>query len=192
MNKRLIIVLAVILLPLPTFGQSTGFEDLTLGTSYSSGSQFTSNGLTFDVVQFGNFGSPASVSDSSILNGQFINLPNTIGLDLQLPANANEVSFVFAAGCCDTGIVVNGTASPLSSGLIGLDGTIVGGANVTVGPFGAFGSETGVVTVTGNINTFVVGGTELRVDDFNVVVPEPTSFTLLSLAGIAICLRRFR
>jgi hypothetical protein len=164
--------------------QATDFEDLSLGTTYAAGSSFDSNGLSFDVVGFGLTASPIVVDDNLMAKGSGLELalPNTIGLRFQLPPQTNSISLKYASACCDTGVVVNGVASPLSGGLSPLDNTTLGG--VSVGVTWAFqGTEMGTATFSGPISSFVIGGTELWIDDVQVSVPEPSS---CALAGMCI------
>lgn len=179
-------------MPLQMLAQTADFEDLTLGAAFPIGSQFTSNGLTFDVILFGDSGSPALIhenSSASGFSGQFLNLPNTIGVDFQLPTNTQKIEFSYLAGCCDTGIVVNGVASPLSGSLAGLDGTVIDGVEIMVNEAGA-SPRTGTLTVTGNISSFIAGGTEFFIDNVSVTVPEPSSLVLICLGGVVFFCRR--
>ena len=93
----LLVLLSSFLLPSRATAQFTDFEDLTLGTTYPATTTFSSKGLTFDVDLFGGFGSPVNVSDAGNANGSGLELflPNTIGLDFQLPPDTQEISLLY-------------------------------------------------------------------------------------------------
>lgn len=183
------IALAAQLLVVPAaVAQFTDFEDLTLNASYPVGSTFTSSGIGFKVVKFGFTGVPASVGNFRYAGGggKEMWLGNTVGLEFQLPGQVSQVSMRFGTFCCETGVVVNGVASPLSGDLNGLNGMTYGGVLVNASEV----NSRGIMTLTGAINSLVVGGTEFAIDDVRVV-PEPASALLATLGiGLAAVSRR--
>src|SRR6476659_6400294 len=128
MTRYLLCVSLLVIYAQPVLGQFTDFQDLVLNTQFPVGSTFTSNGLSFEVVKFGAIGSNADVwtGIDGGGTGNFIALNNTVGLKLALADQARQISLTYGAYCCQTGIVVNGVASPLSTGLSGLNVTTIG------------------------------------------------------------------
>ncbi len=89
----------------------------------------------------------------------------------------------------NTGLIINGVATSLDLGFERLNGSSIGGvmiSTVVTMPF-----EQGVLTLDGPINSFVIGGVELWIDDVSItVVPEPSTAALLIVAGIPLFARR--
>lgn len=146
----------------------TGFEDLTLGTRYAVGTTFGSNGLNFKVVPF-NFGTgQVSVYQSpyTAATGNEISMGYSIGLEFQLSPGVSEISLRYAEFSDGSGLKINGV-SRYTPGLVSLDGATIEGATFEVSSTGA-GNDEGFLRVTGNIHSFIVGGTEFLIDDVTV------------------------
>jgi hypothetical protein len=113
-------------------------------------------------------------------SGREVRLENEDLLIIHVPVDTRTVSFVYGAFCCDTGIVVNGVASPLANpdghNIRGLDGSMLGGVSVDVDWISVGGdNEHGTLTLRGPIATLAVSGTEFAIDNvFISSVPEPT------------------
>jgi hypothetical protein len=154
----------------------TGFEDLTVGSAYGTGSTISSGGVNFGVVPF-NLGSTISVSSTNYAggSGKSLFLGSRIGLDFNLPTLAQGISLRYGQYCCDYGVRVNGVNKFVSS-FLDLNGMTVGGVNFEVSSQGGSNSR-GIMTVTGNISSFVIGGTEVGIDDVSIVLnTQPGDF----------------
>jgi hypothetical protein len=178
--------------PVVCRGAFTDFEDLADGTFYPVGVSIDSKGLSFEVIPFP---SPTGLFSSSIID-QFGSL-QTIGLstgyaalDFKLTKSANHISLDYRIGDNGTGLFINGVATPLSNSFDPLDGTIVGGAliSLTTPTSVLFNAR---LVISGDIDSFAIGGVELFVDNVRVFIPEPTAIALVLVAmGILGC-RRF-
>jgi hypothetical protein len=196
MMNRLLFMWGIVLLSAQTsWALSTDFEDLVLDTEYSVGETINSGNLSFDVVDF-----PDTVSgaDVAVRNGNDaggsgleLNLIRSIGLDFQLPGEVQGVSFLFADFfSIGTGLVINGSESTLGSGLPPLDGTTLGGVDISVTGMAITGGVRGMVVLDGPIQSLIVGGTEFYIDDVTVIVPEPASLALAVVgASVLLALR---
>lgn len=149
----------------------TDFEDLALRTGYVLGETFTSNGISFEVVPF-----PSSVSFIGVRadggangSGKELYLGNSIGVNLVNAVDAQEVSLRYGESCCDSGVEINGALTTPAGGLIALDGMTIGGVAIEVTSSGALNDQ-GILTATGNITSFIIGGTEFYLDDVGVNV----------------------
>ena len=164
------------------------FEDLPAG-SFGVGGTFSSAGISFDVIGYNGAGSQVTISENSVTGNTQVFAGNSVGVNVDLPANTKLISFDFGdfcGGCSTTGITINGVASSPTVQLTALDNTTLGGAtiNVVLGP-----AATHQMTLTGSITTFAIGGTELALDNLRIAVPEPST-CLLAICGFASVLFR--
>jgi hypothetical protein len=169
--------------------QLVDFDDLTLGATYSTGQTFVSRGVTFEVGQYNGLAGEVEVAEAIRApgTGLEIRLEKEEQLIIHLPAGTTAVSFGYGAFCCDTGIVVNGLATPLADpdghNFRALDGTMLGDVSINVDWTDAGGdNERGIMTLQGTITTFAVSGTFFAIDDVSItVIPEPASAIYLTL-----------
>ena len=175
----------------------TDFEDLTLGTHFAADETIHSKALSFDVVNFNDIGSAVIVRQSAqaLGDGVELSIATDLGLSFQLPVGVERVSLLYNSFKPNSGIVVNGVASPLSIGFGSLDGSTFAGVSVTANvvfedlPF----QGQGELILSGPISSLIVGGSELRIDNVTVSIPEPsTAALLLSTSVFAIARRRRR
>jgi hypothetical protein len=155
------------------------FEDLSL-TIYNVGNSFNSGGIPFNVVAYNGAGGAITVATGGTPANKLIRMNNSVGVNLSLPSGVASIAFDYTdqcTGCTQTGITVNGSASSPLVELVNLNGTMLGGAAITVGSPSAAAFQKRL-TVTGPISTFTVGGTELSLDNLAVTIPEPATLFL--------------
>ncbi|TWT86539.1 hypothetical protein Mal64_33650 [Pseudobythopirellula maris] len=196
MHRFLIAYVFLLTSPAVASAAFTDFGDLTLATTYPAGSSIVSNGIALDVVKFPStgYGTPIRVGNygSAGGDGLELSLPNTIGVEFQLPRGAEEISLDYGAYCCHEAIVVNGVASIPGQDFSDVAGAMIGGASVSVVSTGTSGGSQGRITITGPIVSFAIGGTEFAIDNVRVVVPEPGAMGLLLMAAPIAVRRRQR
>ncbi len=174
------------------------FEDLTLNTRYLAGDQFESEGVAFRVLELsGGFTPRVDVSDFVLPPLSEINIVTSRsgGLEPVLGDGVVSLSIDYLEGGGLSRIVVNGVESPTSprgDGRISdSDGLTLGGVLVEV-DFAQSSSprsslQFGQITLTGPINQFAIGGSELYVDTLRFTrVPEPGACWLMTLASVAV------
>jgi hypothetical protein len=181
MTKKLLTGVLVVLLTSPcAFAGFTDFEDLTADLIFSTGEVINSKGVTFEVLT-----GPVRISGQSPLNFD----AGADGLELRVGATSTEVSFVlpdqtrhvsmlFYAGSSNT-FRLNGVTASLAGDFSGLNGSNIGGVLVTVipstmPPFGVPDVQ-GELILTGEIDSFMLRGPELSIDNVRIAIPEPTS-----------------
>lgn len=180
-----------------TTAANVTFDDLTLGTTYTPGDVFTSDGTDITVRDF-------VFSDGSPFAGGFTEVENgglAGGSGQEMEVNNVNLAFGFAPATSlmmnfgefggNLNLTINGVFSNFSN-FADLDGMTIAGVDVSV--TNGFGSDRGVLALSGLVNEFIVGGQELWIDDVVTVpsaVPLPASSLLLigGLAGIG-ALRR--
>jgi hypothetical protein len=181
---RLWAPLLVLALITPLRAVVVDFEDFSAG-SFGVGGSFSSAGISFDVIAYNGVGSQVSISKTGNPVNTRLFSGNSVGVNVDLPANTNLISFDFGdfcGGCSTTGITINGVASSPTVQLTALDNTTLGGATIDV-VLGV--ATTHQMILTGPITTFAIGGTELAIDNLRLAVPEPSGFVLLvGLAGL--------
>lgn len=176
----------------------TDFEDLAVGTIFTPGQTIQSKGLAFEILD----GNPSSrVNVRTVRVEEFLGfitgaggsglelslgLPQPGRLNFVLPPETRHVSMLFGAADPGGGFVVNGIATPLAGDFAGLDGSILGGVSVTIipSPTPPFGDpdRQGTLVLTGPIDSLLLFGTELSIDDVRIAIPEPTAFFLVGAA----------
>jgi len=184
---------ALCLTPLASAGLGTlEFEDLVVNTVYPNGSSFVTEGVTVNVNDF-NFLGGGSTSGGSA----FVVNPNAAGagngmsmgnvnLDFQFGFPVSIIGFVYDNSGGNINLIVNGSLYN-DNDMSGADGTVLGGANISV-----TGNEGGgAVTITGNITQFAVGGQEFEIDDIRCV-PTPGVSGLVAFGALAASRRRRR
>ena len=177
------------------WAQTAMFEDLVVGTIYNNGASFTSNGITFNVKDFtysnggttnGGFTSVINPNQAGAGNGMNV---NNVNLDVVLPGGgATAAGFAYAEFGGNINLSVNGMLFNTNN-FVDNNGFSNSEFSISVSDV----SNSGFVSVSGNINQFSFGGQELNIDDVRVVgVPEPASAALglLAAVGLALFARR--
>ena len=161
------------------------FEDLSAG-NFGVGGSFSSAGISFDVIAYNGVGGGFFINKTTSPPNTQLNMANSTGINVILPANTNLIEFDYfdhCSGCSTTGITVNGVASSPTIQLTALDGTTLGGVAIEV----IAGSGLTIpnhLTLSGPITSFATGGTEYLFDNLRITVPEPTT-GILAICGIA-------
>ncbi len=169
------------------------FNDLTVGDEYMVGDSFTSDGITFDILDFtpgSMFSNRARVDDNLMAGGDGFDLElNNVRLELAVPfSSVPSVTIFFGQFGGDNNIFVNGDMISTAT-FYDVDGMSVGGATIDVADLGG-GPSFGRLTVTGDIESFGISGQELWVDNLRFAIPAPATLPLL--AGGLLAPRRRR
>lgn len=185
----------------------TDFSDFTQRLEFWPGDIIQSNGLSFEATNLRTISRPVVISANS---SHAILLPGP-GVEFLLPPGIQEISLYYEDGA-GSAFAVNG-AEPnyfgggiFNDGRAGFsyfDGTTVGGVSISTEVItqssGTVGSqffvihETGWLTLRGRIDSFVIAGVELGIDDITVLIPEPSgAASLIAAAAIAMITRRRR
>jgi hypothetical protein len=192
------ILAAVILSATAAHSANVSFDDLTAGTRYLPGTTFTSDGTDITVGGF-------TFSSGAAFPGIFAevetgNLAGGSGLDMQLnnvtldfaiaPSTSLTLAFGEYGGNVNLGI--NGILSNVED-FATLNGATVAGVLISV--VNGFGNDRGTLSLTGDINSFFIGGQELWIDDVVATapaVPLPASVLMLggAVAGFGFMRRR--
>lgn len=185
MSRVFLVVLLVLGCHVCTFAASTGFEDLPTPGFVASGMTFTSGGIDFAVMPLPN-DSGIQTSANGLAGGTGLELAllNSIGVSVLLPSTVASAEFQFGSYHPFSTLVVNGAALNSSLELSTANGQTLGGVSiaVTLSPPQPSG-ELGTVTLTGPINSLVIGGTELWIDNFSYAVPEPHALVACGAAA---------
>jgi hypothetical protein len=166
----------------------TDFSDYTQSETFQTDDVFHSNGLSFKAVELQIDPNPVRIISGSFGQGL---LPGP-GVEFLLPPGVQEVSLFYADGA-GSAIAINGsgpiTPSPHSYGFSFLNGMTIAGVDVSTSVVPNYPTnEAGILTLRGPINSLVIAGLELTLDDITVRVPEPVSAVML-IIGAAILLR---
>jgi len=195
-----IAVVALSFFPLsPVRAAFTDFSDYTQRRSFAAGEAFSSNGLHFRAVEFRPISNPvwmnASKTYAELLVGP--------GVEFLLPFGIEEVSFKFGDGA-GIRIAVNGVQPvlypgqaniPYHAGFSFLNGKSLGGVEISTdidARTDSIGYQQGVLTLRGPIQSLVIAGLELTIDDVSVIVPEPNAAALLVLGVVGATFHRQR
>ena len=186
MKSLIIGVFASILatLAVPSHAATLNFEDLVLGTIYSPGDSFTTNGVTVTAEDFTfSSGTTTNLGFTRVENGtlaggsgQELNV-NNILLSFDI-GNVSALSFAFGEYGGNLNMRVNGIFQNFEN-FSQLNGAMIGGALVSV--VNGLGNDQGSISLTGPISSFAVGGQEFYMDDLRTsgVVPLPAGLVLL-------------
>lgn len=144
------------------------FEDPPLGTTYSVGSSFVDSGATVFVQSFEwSSGTPTSGGHARIDDdgdaggvGQEV-WANNVNLRFIFPLQPNVLFLRFGEYGGNLNIEINGDFRNFDN-FATIDSWIIGGVEVTVS--NGFGNDMGTLTLTGEINSFAIGGQELVID----------------------------
>ncbi|MFI4897912.1 MAG: PEP-CTERM sorting domain-containing protein [Phycisphaerales bacterium JB059] len=167
------------------------FNDLTLGTEYTVGQTFTSDGIDFEILDFRPgvmFSNRARVDNNLMAGGDGFDLElNNVRLELVIPfPEVPSVTIFFGQFGGENNLFVNGEM--LTSGnIFDLDGMTIGGADIDVLSYDA---SHGRLTVTGDIESFGISGQELWVDNLRFAIPAPSGLALMGFAAVGATRRR--
>lgn len=193
--KNAIVLLVALVAPHSAKAAFTDFSDLTVFDTFEVGETINSNGVSIDVVLYL---SPSSFVLVSGSEGGISPPPRLsfggVGLDLQIPMGTNEVSFLYDDDA-RAELFINGVEAPngITSGYVHLDGLTIGGVTISVDQFpddSPFSGD-GEMSLFGSINSLLIRGVELSIDDVSIRIPEPGVPTMLLVACVlATALRR--
>ena len=145
------------------------FESLTVGTEYNVGDSFADSGANMSVEQFqwsnSNWTSTgfARVSNLGRAGGSGKDLgANNVNVDVDFPTTTNVVHLKFGEYGGNLNIEVNGDFQNFAN-FVDIDNATIGGALATV--TNGLGNDTGTLLLTGEVNSFAIGGQELWIDD---------------------------
>jgi len=193
------------------------FDDLTLGQEYTVTEVFTSGGVPITVEPFqwsgGQWfsGGSAKVEGGKKADGGGLEINiNNVNLNFGFGMPMQGVSLMFGEYGGNINIEINGDFRNVG-GFEFIDDTVIGGTEVfVVGPYwpaeatpgpGGGGVQPsppevigplGALFVTGQINTFKLGGQELWIDNVIACIPEPGTLGLLGLGVVCLLRRRGR
>jgi hypothetical protein len=166
MTQRFLTAVLLAVISASAQANTADFNALAAGSSYTAPALFSNGGLDFDVLF--NLGSLNVTAASGLANpsftGNYLNLTSSIGLNVNLPTGASQIQFDFIQNNSAAGIVVNGGFMNLSQ-----IPTTINGVSVTH----LLGSKTnpwGSITASGNVNSFLIIGTEFLVDNLNATL----------------------
>jgi hypothetical protein len=174
MVHRFLAAVFVVVTAFASFTLAATFDGLPSGATYSVGAQISDAGLQFDVVK-GLFGSSAanlhvhtvgSFTYNPSFSGNYLNLPNNVGVMVILPTGASAINFDFWRGHPSAELWINGGRLSLSSIPSTVNGVTVTHLLGVKPPANTWGS----IHASGTINSFAVIGTELLVDNFTANV----------------------
>jgi hypothetical protein len=193
MKIAIAVFIGLALVPAHAQAAFTGFEELETGSIFAAGSTFDSDGLRFRSVTFreppgGINGVRVDQQDTphDVLNDKHLIFGLERGIEFQLSQHAAEISFSYIIGSPSSRMIINGTEVIVQTleGFSSLDGTVVAGVQIGTQHMGHPLVEGGTVTLRGPISSFTVGGTEVWIDNVQVVVPEPATGALAVLSGV--------
>lgn len=162
MTRRLFAAIFVAAFCAQAQGNVANFNTLTAGTSYTPPALFSNGGLDFDVLSGLKNVNVLAVNGqvNPSFNGNYLELKSSDLLNVNLPTGASQIQFDFIQNSA-LALVVNGGWIDASQ----IPGMVNG---VTVTHFLPIKSNWGSITASGTINSFLLVGTELLIDNMNV------------------------
>jgi hypothetical protein len=165
MTRRLLTAILFASICAAAQANTANFNTLTAGTSYAPSSLFSNGGLDFDVL-FGldnvNVAAASGLVNPSF-TGNYLNLKSNTGLNINLPTGGSQIQFDFIQNISGA-LVINGGFLDNSQIPATINGVTV------VHLLGSKTSPWGSITASGNINSFVIVGTQLLVDNVNATL----------------------
>lgn len=147
------------------------FTDQTPNTTFHVGDSINTSGTNIVVEKFqwgnGNWTTSgyAKVDTRNYSKGSGKDLnANNVNLHFLFRYPVEKISFKFGELGGNNNIKVNNDFKNVQN-LISLNGTTIGGAQVTVHAIQQGNNQYGSMTIEGNINNFSIGGQELWIDD---------------------------
>ena len=150
------------------------FEDPTLGTVYNVGDTFTDSGVNIEVQEYYWYGGGSTTTGTATIfnvgdaggSGQDINCNNVnLAFGFSYPLEGLSLLYGYYGG--DLNININGVLEKsLDPASIS---SPIGGVNVVNTDFGG---GKGMLTLSGAINSFAIGGQELWLDDVCPTTPH--------------------
>ena len=145
------------------------FEGLPLGNQYHVGDTFTDSGVDITAVGFewstGEFftGGLAIVENGGLAGGagQEMHL-NNVNLAFNFGGPIPGLDLLFGEYGGNLNLEINGDFRNFEN-LADIDGLVIGGVQVSV--VGGLGNDMGSLTLSGDINSFSIGGQEFWIDD---------------------------
>jgi len=166
----------------------TDFSDYPHYQLFEIGEIFESQGLVFKAVEFQSNGTHVAIGNSLSVGP---------GVEFLLPAGVQEVSLAYIDGA-GANIAINGVQPVfpvrVSRFFSLVDSTTLAGVSIETTLITQLsGLEEGILTLRGPINSLVIAGIELSIDNVTVRVPEPATAALFLVAGMALfAMRRHR
>jgi hypothetical protein len=149
------------------------FEDLILGTNYAVGASFIDSGVVVNAHPFvwsngtAYSGGFAQVGNAGFAGGSGLEIQaNNINLELDFGGSLTGLSFRFGEYGGNLNIEINGDFRNFNN-FSDIDGLTIGG--VSVSATNGLGNDKGQVRLSGPIDSLIVGGQELWIDD---ICPE--------------------
>ncbi len=149
------------------------FEDPTLGTVYNVGDTFTDSGVNIEVEEYYWYGGGSTTTGTATIfntgdaggSGQDINCNNVnLAFDFSYPLDGLSLLYGYYGG--DLNIDINGVLEKFLD--FASIPSPIGGVNVVNTDFGG---GKGMLTLSGTINSFAIGGQELWLDDVCPTAP---------------------
>ncbi len=174
MKSRITLIFVAVLVTFVPGCRCLSFSDLTPGATYNVGDTITTSGTDIAVEQFQWGGGTWTSSGSAKVDtrnyshgsGNDMNAGN-VNLRFLFDYPVDKITLQFGDLGGNNNIKVNGDFQnvPMNARLVSLNGTMLGGVQVTVNAAQQGANWYGQMTLDGNINNFSIGGQELWIDD---------------------------
>jgi len=163
------------------------FEDPLLGTTFYVGDIFTDSGATITVQSFQWSNSKWTTDGYAVIendglaggSGQEIWV-NNVNLDFDFGSPCSGISLLFGEYGGNLNIEINGDFRNFED-FVDINGATIGGVNVVV--VNGFGNDKGSLKLSGTINSLVIGGQELCIDDVCPGAPGEMPDLIVTLNG---------
>ncbi len=166
MLHRVITLLLFATVSVEAQANTANFDALPVGAMYGSGSGFSDGGLDFDVLNAQdtlNVKAAANEINPSF-SGNFLQFSLNNLLNVNLPTGASQINFDFILNLPAVAFDVNGRFLTYDQIPTTVDGvTITQSLGSTTTPWGS-------ITASGNINIFIIYGTEFSIDNLNATL----------------------